>query len=186
MLLYSVFKVNVKKVAASVFFIALAVLSYFYMDKEGAVISKTLKYLMMLYIIATAAWIDWKVKKIPNMLLIALLLVRIVFFIYESIKEPAYINYNLIQMGTGAALCLILLLLCRLVIRNSIGMGDIKLFAVSGLYFGYDIIYMMFFSFLCTAVYSIFLMVFKKAKKSDSVPLGPFVFIGTIMSIVLV
>ena len=65
-------------------------------------------------------------------------------------------------------------------------MGDIKLFAVLGLYFGYDIINLMFFSFLCTAIYSIYLLLFKKKKKKDSVPMGPFIFLGTILSFILI
>lgn len=139
------FNINIKKLAGVIFYIILAVLFYIYMDTNGSVIAKTLKYLTMLCVLATIAWIDYKASKIPNTLLIVLIAARLIFFIYESIKEPDYIKFNIIQMTFGAFLCLALLLLCRIIIRNSIGMGDIKLFAVLGLYFGYDIINLMFF-----------------------------------------
>lgn len=180
------FNMNLKKLAGVIFYIILAVSFYIYMDTNGSVIAKTLKYLIMLCVLATVAWIDYKVSKIPNALLIVLIAARFVFFIYESIREPDYMKFNIIQMAFGAFLCLALLLLCRIIIRNSIGMGDIKLFAVLGLYFGYDIINLMFFSFLCTAIYSIYLLLFKKKKKKDSVPMGPFIFLGTILSFVLI
>lgn len=179
-------KLDFKKLAAGIFYIILAVSFYIYMDTNGSVIAKTLKYLAMLCVLATIAWIDYKASKIPNTLLIVLIAARLIFFIYESIKEPDYIKFNIIQMAFGAFLCLALLLLCRIIIHNSIGMGDIKLFAVLGLYFGYDIINLMFFSFLCTALYSIYLLLFKKKKKKDSVPMGPFIFIGTILSFVII
>ena len=173
------FNMNLKKLAGVIFYIILAVSFYIYMDTNDSVIAKTLKYLTMLCVLAAIAWIDYKASKIPNTLLIVLIAARLIFFIYESIKEPDYIKFNIIQMAFGAFLCLVLLLLCRIIIRNSIGMGDIKLFAVLGLYFGYDIINLMFFSFLCTAIYSIYLLLFKKKKKKDSVPMGPFIFFGT-------
>lgn len=180
------FNMNIKKLAGVIFYIILAVSFYIYMDTNGSAIAKTLKYLTMLCVLATIAWIDYKASKIPNTLLIVLIAARLIFFIYESIKEPDYIKFNIIQMTFGAFLCLALLLLCRIIIRNSIGMGDIKLFAVLGLYFGYDIINLMFFSFLCTAIYSIYLLLFKKKKKKDSVPMGPFIFLGTILSFILI
>ncbi len=180
------FNMNLKKLAGVIFYIILAVSFYIYMDTNDSVIAKTLKYLTMLCVLAAIAWIDYKASKIPNTLLIVLIAARLIFFIYESIKEPDYIKFNIIQMAFGAFLCLVLLLLCRIIIRNSIGMGDIKLFAVLGLYFGYDIINLMFFSFLCTAIYSIYLLLFKKKKKKDSVPMGPFIFLGTILSFILI
>lgn len=180
------FNMNLKKLAGVIFYIILAVSFYIYMDTNDSVIAKTLKYLTMLCVLAAIAWIDYKASKIPNTLLIVLIAARLIFFIYESIKEPDYIKFNIIQMAFGAFLCLVLLLLCRIIIRNSIGMGDIKLFAVLGLYFGYDIINLMFFSFLCTAIYSIYLLLFKKKKKKDSVPIGPFIFLGTILSFILI
>lgn len=177
---------NIKKFLAGIFYIIFAVAFYIYMEADSPVLARTLKYLAMLLVLAAVAWIDWKVRKIPNMLVFVLICIRFLFFVYESIKEPDYISFNIIQMLFGAVLCLVILLICRILVRNSIGMGDIKLFAVLGFYFGYDVIYVMFFSFLCTAVFSIYLLTVKKMKKKDSVPIGPFIFIGTILSIIFI
>lgn len=179
-------RMNIKKILAGIFYIVFAAAFYIYMEADSPVLARTFKYLAMLLVLAAVGWIDWKVRKIPNILVLALICIRLLFFIYESIKEPDYISFNIIQMLFGAALCLIILLICRVLVHNSIGMGDIKLFAVLGLYFGYDVIYVMFFSFLCTAVFSIYLLAFKKMKKKDSVPLGPFIFLGTILSIIFI
>lgn len=179
-------QINVKKIIAVLFYIVMAVSFYIYTESEKQVMAKFLKYILMLFILAAIAWIDWKVKKIPNMLVLFLICIRFLFFIYETVKEPDYTRFNIIQMVFGAILCLMLLLICRLLSRNSIGMGDIKLFSALGLYFGYDIMHVMFFSFLCTAIYSIYMLLFKKMKKKDSVPMGPFIFLGTVLSIIII
>ena len=179
-------QVNVKKIMACLFYIVMAVSFYIYTEAEKQMPAKVFKYLLMLFILAATAWIDLKTRKIPNMLVLLLICIRFIFFIYETLKEPDYARFNIIQMAFGAILCLMLLLICRLLARNSIGMGDIKLFSVLGLYFGYDVMHVMFFSFLCTAIYSIYLMEYKKMKKKDSVPMGPFIFLGTVLSIIII
>ncbi len=89
------FNMNLKKLAGVIFYIILAVSFYIYMDTNDSVIAKTLKYLTMLCVLAAIAWIDYKASKIPNTLLIVLIAARLIFFIYESIKEPDYIKFNI-------------------------------------------------------------------------------------------
>lgn len=178
-------KINKKKVIAFIFYMIMTVVFYIFMDLNGSILMKTFKYMCMLYILLVIAWIDSRVQKIPNMLLLIMIILRFIFFIFESLDMPEFMRYNILDMFSGSLFCLVLLVVCRIIVKNSIGMGDIKLFTVLGMYFGFDVLRVMLFSFFCTAVYSIGLMIFKKKTRHDSVPMGPFVFIGTVITIVL-
>lgn len=147
---------------------------------------KSLKFLSVLYSLLFLGWIDIKTRKIPNRLLLLMLVLRIVFFAAETILDVSFLRQNLVFMLAGSMIAGGILFLCRLVSRDSIGMGDIKLFLVLGMYFGYDILYVMFFSFFCSALYSLFMMAGKKITKKDTIPLAPFVWAGTVLSIILI
>lgn len=159
-------------------------LAYMYYQQSTAL--KTMKYLLLLYFLLYFGWIDIKTRKISNKFLLLFISMRIVFFIAETALEPSFIYYNIYLILAG---CLIgggILLICRIIVKNSIGMGDIKLFGVLGMYFGPDILYVMFFSFLCSALYSLFMIIRKKKSRKDTIPLAPFVFLGTLLEILLV
>lgn len=172
------------KIIYSVFFCLIGtILFLIYMYYQNSSVLKTIKFLLLLYFLFYFGWMDIKTRKISNHILLILIGIRIIFFVIEIILEPSFLHYNLYLMLVG---CLIgggILLICRIIIKNSIGMGDIKLFGVLGMYFGYDILYVMFFSFLCSAFYSIVMIVKKKKSRKDTIPLAPFVFLGTILEI---
>lgn len=178
-------KINKKKVTAFIFYLVMTVAFYIFMDSNNSILMKTFKYMCMLYMLLVIAWIDLRVQKIPNAILLVMIILRFIFFTFESLNMPEFMRYNLLDMLSGSLFCLVLLVVCRIIVKNSIGMGDIKLFTVLGMYFGFDVLRVMLFSFFCTAIYSICLMIFKKKTRHDSVPMGPFVFIGTVITIIL-
>ena len=64
------------------------------------------------------------------------------------------------------------------------GFGDVKLMGALGLYFGLsNIIVITLLSFLIGAVLSIILLVTKIRKSNEYIPFGPFIVIGTFISI---
>lgn len=171
-------------IAIALSFLTIAFLMY--MNMQESSILKTVKFLSLLYFLFILGWIDIKTRRIPNKLLLLLIALRAAFFVTEAVIEPSFIRYNLLLMLIG---CLIgggILLVCRILVKNSIGMGDIKLFGVLGVYFGYDILYVMFFSFLCSAVYSMIMLISRKKSRKDTIPMAPFVFLGTILGILLI
>ncbi len=176
-----------RKVIFSVFLCLVGtILFYIYMYNQNNSMLKIIKFLLLSYILFYLAWMDIKTRKIGNKFILLLIMIRFIFLFIETMLERSFLFYNLYLMFIG---CLIgggILLICRMIVKNSIGMGDIKLFGVLGMYFGYDILYVMFFSFLCSALYSFLMIIRKKKSRKDTIPLAPFVFLGTILELIVV
>lgn len=77
-------------------------------------------------------------------------------------------------------------LLVRLVSKGGIGMGDIKLFAIVGLYVGkQDILRAMFLSLVIALFVLLGRKLRKKLEKKQEVSFGPFVAAGTMLMVVM-
>ncbi len=131
-----------------------------------------------------AAAVDFRAGKIPNQLLAASAAVRLLLYIPEFIlfgrSELTELKSDLL----GAAVIAGFFLLMLLVFRNSIGMGDIKLFAVMGFYEGISgVLNSMFWSLAVCFVIAAALLVTKKKGRRDTIPFGPCALVGTVFSI---
>ena len=68
--------------------------------------------------------------------------------------------------------------------KEAMGFGDVKLMGALGLYFGLsNIIVITLVSFLIGAILSIILLATKIKKMDEYIPFGPFIVIGTFISI---
>ena len=73
----------------------------------------------------------------------------------------------------------VILAVAMLLSRKGVGMGDVKLFITIGAYVGsMEIIATLFYTFVVSAVVGIVLLLMKKVKLRDSVPMAPFAFAG--------
>lgn len=144
------------------------------------------KRVVLMTLLFPAAIIDWKQKVIPNRLILAGIGYRIVILIAEIIWERenlfSYIILEVIAAVGIFFLCVIFLL----IMKDSIGMGDIKLFMVMGLYLGlYSMSNAIMSALLLIFVYAVFLLITRKKGKKDVLPFAPAVLIGTYLSIFL-
>lgn len=153
----------------------------FYLD-----LISQLRLLSLVLIMVPMAAVDFKVQKIPNQLLICGLMIRVVLLGIEMI-----ISFNegldlLINGIIGALVIGIFFLVMFFVFRNSIGMGDIKLFSLMGLYQGiWGVVNSVFFSLLVSFFVSLFLLITKRKQRGDSIAFGPSILLGTIAAIAL-
>ncbi len=154
---------------------------YNYSDFIGAA-----KLTTLVVLLAPIAYIDLKSKKIPNILLLSGLFTRAVFYIIEFLKYNKTIADILLSDLKGLILGGGIFLIVALVAKNSIGMGDVKMFAVIGVFCGYSgtMTVIILSLFLCFAAAIIMLLLRRKNMK-DSLPLAPFVFIGTFLAMIL-
>ena len=77
-------------------------------------------------------------------------------------------------------------LIILLIFKNSIGMGDVKLFALMGLYQGLlGVFNSVFFSLIVSFFISIILLMLKRKNRKDVIPFGPSIYIGTVVGIFL-
>ena len=142
--------------------------------------------LCILYaIVVSAALVDYKLKIIPNYLVLIGLGARVVIYILDI-----FLSSNLTQIIIsdliGLALGFGIFAVVSIITKQALGFGDAKLFAVVGLTLGsFGTYSVMFTSVLVSAVISIFLLIFKKRGRKDSIPFGPCMYIGYILTLLL-
>lgn len=140
---------------------------------------------LVLVILPTAA-VDLRMHKMPNQFLLAGLVIRALLLgvSYTDNTRSAWTETK--DCLIGAVVYGGFFLLMLLMFKNSVGMGDIKLFALIGLYQGlWGAFSSVFFSLLASFFLSIFLLITKKKGRHDVVAFGPCILIGTFASICL-
>lgn len=143
-----------------------------------------LKRLSLVMLMFPMAAVDLRQQKIPNPFLLAALIVRLLFLAAELIINVHSAWATLLDGLVGAAVLGLFFFLLLLVFKNSIGMGDVKLFAVMGLYQGlWGAMNAVFFSLIASFFVAIFLLITRKKGRKDSIPFGPCILLGTVLSI---
>lgn len=145
---------------------------------------KSLRLLLILWGLTAAAWTDFREKRIPNRILLILLLLRSVILLIEILCYPDYwISFAISSIG-GFAIGGGMFLLCYLISKGGMGAGDVKLMAVLGYYLGMSGIFTCsFLSIVCAAIYSILLLILRKVKLKEEIAFAPFVLTGAILTI---
>lgn len=149
-------------------------------------VSRMVRYSILFAGLAVIAWIDRRSKRIPNEILLALLLLRVIVLAGEWLVHPSYGLALLISALAGGLIGGGLFIICYFLSRGGVGMGDIKLFAVMGVYLGLGVIMTtVFLTVLVSAVYSVVQLIRKKTKLKDEVPFAPFAWIGLILTMAI-
>lgn len=156
------------------------VLLFIYKDNTFAFNLKRVSLLAFLWPIA---YIDYKEYRIPNTFILMGLVSRVLILMVELfMKEPMLLNIVSELIATG--ILVFGTVLCRLMIKNAIGAGDIKLFIVMGLLLGLDGTWgAVFMSLIVSFFVAVFLLISKKKSREDNIPFGPAIAIGTYVSI---
>ena len=151
---------------------------------DGSVVINV-KLMILVSMMWPIAYIDFKKKKIPNDILKIMLIARAIILVPELILL-GNVAHRLFSMLIATVAVLVACILCCLIVKGAIGMGDVKLFGVMALYLGLEGIWTAIF---CALVVSFFIAVFslitKKVKRKDNIPLAPAILIGTYLSIFL-
>ncbi|MDQ2085073.1 A24 family peptidase [Herbivorax sp. ANBcel31] len=147
---------------------------------------KASKLTFLIMLLSPIAYIDYKSNSIPNELILTGFLARLVFYVIEMFSKNEAILEIFISDMKGLLLGGGVFLIGALVMRNAIGMGDAKMYAIIGIFMGYygTIISLMFSLFVCF-IAAIGLLAMRKKTRKDTIPLAPFVLIGTFLAIFL-
>lgn len=155
--------------------------------KNGMSLEVMIRWSVLLCSSCVIAFIDIKEHKIPNKIILFLLVARLVFMVYEAIENPDFLNYMIWYPLLGAIVGAILMFIAMVVSRKGIGMGDIKLIFIIGFYVSsYELISTMFLIFFASSVYGIAALAFKKVTLRDVMPLAPFVLVGVMAKYLLI
>ena len=167
-------------VAAVNMFCCLILAGYYHADMINII-----NILLLLSVLWACAAYDIRYEIIPNSILIAGVAARIVLLGIQILMSPQDFAYYAVNAFGACIALLITGEICRLVSRESVGMGDIKLLAMIGLFLGVDSsFYTVMASILVLFVLSVFLLITKKADRNTAIPFAPFLLVGLILSTV--
>lgn len=128
-------------------------------------------------------FIDLAIRRIPNELLLTMLIVSLAKFIAEPLIYEGSIKQNLILAVVGIVCGFVLFSLPQKLGRY-IGAGDIKLSAVIGFSLGVvGYLQAMIIMALIMLVYLVILLVTKKGNLKSFAPMGPALCVGSIISL---
>ena len=132
-------------------------------------------------------FVDIKAQIIPNETNFIGFIVGIALAYFYLTQDYILGINKLLGIITGTGIFLLIALLAVIIYRKvGMGMGDVKLMGMLGLFFGFENIIQIFvFSFLIGAVVSIFLLITKIKKADDYIPFGPFIVIASFITMFL-
>lgn len=149
-------------------------------------IMKAIRLLIIVASLYSIAWIDYKKKIIPNEYILLLILIRIGILFAECMMYPEVAGGILFSSLLGAMYGTLIFLSAKLIMRGSIGLGDVKLFGTIGLYIGSSSIFSaMIISLLSAMGYGLAMVAGKRMTMKDTISFGPFIAIGTIITILV-
>lgn len=167
---------------AALFYAATAALMAAFTSPGDSTVFVFSRDIVLLHCLFYIAAIDLKLKLIPNRALLAMLIGWAVLTAGQIIAE-GWSAGILIDAAFGCIAAGGIFFIGNLISRNGMGMGDVKLMAVSGLYLGFNkVMGLVFWALLLAVIAGISLMAAKKAKIKTAIPLAPFFLCGAVVS----
>lgn len=129
---------------------------------------------------------DMELMMIPNLCSLVLLGGRILTIIAEFIGMKDEAMPWLLNSVIALVISLLLLVIMAKLTRGGLGMGDVKLFSSLGFLCGVRAVcFTLMFAFLLCALASTGLLLSRKKQLKDSLPLGPFIWLGYGVTVLL-
>lgn len=180
------FALKKKTIIYFVFSVAVSLIIFIIGNVYGLTMLQCYRNLIMVIWIIPIAYFDYRNQIIPNFFILIGLVFWIALFLFEiflgGTNWLSTLKFSLFGLLIGGGV----LLLCLLISRKSIGMGDVKMFSVIGLIYGFNNTFtIMMISLLIMAAVGIFLMIRKKADRKSTLPMAPFLMMGLIISCLL-
>ena len=164
--------------------IATAVL-YRYMGKYSESFFSMISQFAILECTALVTVTDYKKQIIPNKIILSALYLRGVLFILEFIVFKQNTVNILIRNLVACIIPVVLLIMGLFIMKNSIGMGDVKLLFVIALFSDFLFVFnALFYALIVALIVSIILLVTKKIKTKSTIAFAPFLFIGAYLAVV--
>lgn len=135
------------------------------------------KYSILIIMLNICTIIDLEKRIIFDGVIIVGLVIGLIFIIMEpkGLESYSYIGGCL----TGGFFAVI-----SFCLNDCIGLGDLKLISVIGLYVGFKmVVCIVFFAFIIAGVIGLLKLIFKRSKIDERMAFAPFLFLGSIISL---
>jgi leader peptidase (prepilin peptidase)/N-methyltransferase len=147
--------------------------------------------IFFLAVLVAVTFIDLDTQMIPNKLMYPVIFTSIVFLLLSLVGLPLLPLLNLASklasiygflLGSGILL-IIAVVSSFFLKRETMGGGDIKLAAFMGFYLGEYVILALVFGFFIGAIIGLLLIALGKKKRSELIPFGPYLAIGSLITL---
>jgi Flp pilus assembly protein protease CpaA len=145
-----------------------------------------LRFILLIAFSLIVSIIDIKTREIPNKIIIAMLVTWVILmtitFFTDTATSITMLKDSALGLGLGGGL----FLLVYIISKKGLGGGDVKFMAVSGLYLGFSLVIpVIFYSSVRAVLFTLTLIIMKKIKRKDAIPLAPFICFGISLTILL-
>ena len=145
-----------------------------------------LKRVALLAVMWPIAVCDYKEMRIPNKFILCGVIIRVLLLLSEFIISAETAFAIFVYEGIAVIGVFVICMLCAVISKGSLGMGDIKLLMLAASFLGIEgVCYSLFMSLLFSFVLASSLLIFKKKTRNDVIPFAPFILAGTCVSIIL-
>lgn len=145
-----------------------------------------LKMTLAMCVLSCVFITDLELMIIPNICSMVLLTGRLVTVLIELVASKNEALVWLINSLIALVASLLLLLITSKVTHGGLGMGDVKLYSSLGFLCGIRAVcFTLMFAFLACALVSTWLLITKKKQLKDTIPLGPFIWLGYGVTVLL-
>ena len=132
---------------------------------------------IVLLLVAAAAVKDFKSRQIPDT-------VNILIVVIGFIKMTVLAEMRKSSV-VGFVCAAVLMTICKLVMKDGLGAGDVKLISALGFFLGINrFIPFMVITSLVAVIVAAAMVILKKMKKNDSLPFAPLVLVGYILNMI--
>ncbi len=178
-----------KKIKENWYFIFLPIIMvaiYFFTYKTNQLI-QVISYEALIIFGFVAAVSDMKKKLVSNKLIIYLLLTWVAIMSCWLIVDIDQALFNGFYSIVGFLVVGLVFLFMYFVSRGGLGGADVKFMAVVALYMGVsNTLTATLIGSVLASLYALILIITKKMKKSDTIPLIPFLYVGIILILILI
>jgi len=139
---------------------------------------ESIKYIILSSFLIIIGMIDYYTMDVYSIITYTGIIVGIIFILIEYLTKSQIYTYLYGGILAGLVIALIIIL------TKGMGWGDFEICIMSGLYLGFSkSIVMLMVSFILGGIIGILLIISKKKTKKDYIPFGPYIVLGSIISI---
>lgn len=140
-------------------------------------------YGVLILFLVPIAFIDWDRKLILNRLTVPGFILGLGLVLGLQIESWKTALAG--ALGGGILVLLIGWIGQKIFKKDSLGMGDVKLLVMIGIYVGFpDVFVCLFLGVIAAAIYILGGMILKKIRLGDTIPFGPFIALGSFVHLV--